>query len=137
MSTTEGLAFLEAMLHDQLEAERALHNGDVTPRLSTWSHSDPVTVFGAGVPYRTGWTDVRAVFEWVASSFTACDEYEYELIAADAAGDLAYSVGIERYNAQRVSGEWVRNALRATHVYRREPNGWKIVHRHGDHLAED
>jgi ketosteroid isomerase-like protein len=35
------------------------------------------------------------------------------------------------------AGETVQNVLRATHVYRREADGWKIIHRHGDHMAED
>ena len=137
MSRGERDAFLDATLESQMQAEVALHNGDVTPRLSTWSHTDPITVFGAGVPWRTGWCDVRAVFEWVASSFTSCDEYDFELIAADADGELAYTVGIERYRATTADGRVVQNELRATHVYRRENGAWKIVHRHGDHVPED
>jgi ketosteroid isomerase-like protein len=137
MPTAELPAFLESTLAEQISAERALHNGDVTPRLSTWSHHDPVTVFGAGMPFCAGWTDVRAVFDWVAAAFTACDDYDFELIAADADGDLAYTVGIERYRATTASGAAVQNTLRATHVYRREADGWKIVHRHGDHMPED
>ena len=137
MSTTELTAFLESTLANQIRAERALHNGDLTPRLSTWSHHDPVTVFGAGVPFCAGWTDVRAVFDWLAATFTGCDDYDFELIAADADGDLAYTVGIERYRATTASGATVQNTLRVTHVYRREADGWKIVHRHGDHMPED
>ena len=137
MPTAELPAFLESTLAEQISAERALHNGDVTPRLSTWSHHDPVTVFGAGMPFCAGWTDVRAVFDWVAAAFTACDDYDFELIAAHADGDLAYTVGIERYRATTASGAAVQNTLRATHVYRREADGWKIVHRHGDHMPED
>jgi ketosteroid isomerase-like protein len=137
MSAFERDAFLASVLPVQIRAERALHNGDATPRLSTWSHCDPVTVFGAAVPVRTGWDDVRAVFDWVASGFDACDDYEYELVTADADGDLAYTVGFERYRAHKTTGEWVQNELRATHVYRREADGWKIVHRHGDHAPDD
>ena len=70
MSTAELAAFLGSTLPAQIRAERALHNGDVTPRLSTWSHHDPVTLFGAGVPFRSGWSDVRAVFDWLAATFT-------------------------------------------------------------------
>ena len=44
MSTPDRERFLEAMLPAQLDAERAMHNGDVAPRLSTWSHADPVTL---------------------------------------------------------------------------------------------
>jgi ketosteroid isomerase-like protein len=137
MPTTEFETFLELALADQIRAERALHNGDVVPRLSTWSHHDPVTVFGAGVSRRIGWKDIRPLFDWLAARFTACDDYDFELIAGDANGDLAYTVGIERYRATTASGARVDNTLRVTHVYRREPDGWKIVHRHGDHMPAD
>ena len=137
MSKADLNAFLEATLANQIRAERALHEGDITPRLSTWSQLDPVTLFGAGVPYRSGWRDVRATFDWLASTFTSCDDYEFELLAADVSGDLAYTVGIERYRATTPSGGAVHNTLRVTHVYRREPSGWKIVHRHGDHVPAD
>jgi ketosteroid isomerase-like protein len=130
-------AFLESTLPRQIRAERALHNGDMTPRLSTWSHDDSVTVFGAAVPLRKGWAEVRPVFDWLAASFTACDDYDFELIEADADGDLAYTVGIERYRATTASGARVENTLRVTHIYRREADGWKIVHRHGDHPPAD
>jgi ketosteroid isomerase-like protein len=135
MSTTERARFLESTLDAQIQAEVALHNGDVGPRDATWSHRDPVTVFGAAVPLTIGWAEVRPLFGWVAANFTACDDYEFEVIAADADGDLAYTVGIERYRATNAAGETVHNTLRVTHVYRREPDGWKIVHRHGDHLG--
>lgn len=136
MPTAELTAFLESTLESQIRAERALHNGDLTPRLSTWSHRDP-TVFGAGVPLSRGWSEVRAVFESLAARFTACDDYDFEFIAGYASGDLAYTVGIERYRATTSSGVTVQNTLRVTHVYRREADGWKIVHRHGDHMPED
>jgi ketosteroid isomerase-like protein len=137
MSTAELDQFLESTLAAQIRAERALHDGDVTPRLSTWSHRDPVTLFGAGVGCRTTWPEVLPVFERVATRFAGCGEYDFELIAAGADGDLAYTVGIERYRAVTASGAEVDNTLRVTHVYRREPDGWKIVHRHGDHLSAD
>jgi ketosteroid isomerase-like protein len=136
MPTAELTAFLESTVDDQIRAERALHNGDLTPRLSTWSHRDP-TLFGAGVPFSRGWTEVRAVFDWLATTFTACEDYDFELIAAHASGDLAYTVGIERYRAATSSGVTLQNTLRVTHVYRREAAGWRIVHRHGDHMPED
>lgn len=62
-------------------------------------------------------------------------EHDYELLAAGASGDLAYTVGVERYDATTASGGRVRNTLRVTHIYRREGGSWKIVHRHGDHMA--
>jgi ketosteroid isomerase-like protein len=137
MPAAERDAFLEAMLRQQVRAEVAIHNGDVAPRLSTWSQHDPVTLFGAGASFRSGWRDVRAVFDRVAASFASCDDYDFELLAADTCRDLAYTVGFERYRASTSSGAVVLNTLRVTHVYRREPDGWKIVHRHGDHMRPD
>ena len=45
MSDTQ--QFLDEMLPRIHEAETALHNGDAGPRFRMWSHTDPVTVFGA------------------------------------------------------------------------------------------
>jgi ketosteroid isomerase-like protein len=132
MSTADRTAFLESILPTQISAEVAVHNGDVTPRLSTWSHEDPVTLFGAGRSSR-GWDATRQVFDWVAASFTACHDYDFELVASDADAALAYTVGVERYRATTAAGEDVQHTLRVTHVYRREPSGWRIVHRHADH----
>src|SRR6185436_3903157 len=137
MAVAERRAFLDATLPEQLRAERALHNGDLSPRLSTWSHCDPVTLFGAAVPVRRGWGEIRPVFDWLAATFVACDDYEFEVVAADTGGDIAYTAGIERYRATTAKGVEVQNALRATHVYRREAGLWKIVHRHGDHVPDD
>jgi ketosteroid isomerase-like protein len=137
MSTAETQTFLDATLPAQIDAERSLHQGDITPRLSTWSHGEDVTLFGAGAPFRAGWGDVLPVFEWLGRTFVSCDRYEFELLGSDVSGDLAYTVGLERYRATTAAGETVENTLRATHVYRREGDGWKIVHRHGDHLPED
>jgi ketosteroid isomerase-like protein len=137
MPAAEREHFLQTVLPQQIRAEIAIHNRDVAPRLSTWSQHDPVTVFGAGASFRSGWRDVRAVFDWVAASFASCEDYDFELLAADACHHLAYTVGIERYQASTRSGTAVHNTLRVTHVYRRDAGGWKIVHRHGDHMPAD
>ena len=137
MSTTEREAFLAATLPRQETAERALRNGDISPRLAIWAHADPVTLCGAAVAYRVGWDDVRTVFERLAPWFGVCEEYDFELLAADACGDMAYTVGIERYRVRTPDRGAFQNALRVTHVYRREADEWKVVHRHGDHLRPD
>ena len=123
--------FLTKTLARQIKAEEAIHNGDVEPRREMWSTQDPVTLFGAGVPLRSGSEEVTRVFRWVASRFSNCTAYSFELVAAGVSGDLAYTVGYER-NMTSVDGEPEEYTLRLTHVYRREDGEWKIVHRHGD-----
>jgi ketosteroid isomerase-like protein len=127
--------FLAEMLPRQLAAEQALCRGDAEPRWQTWSHADPVTVFGAsGAPVRRGWDEVSGLFKDVAASFSGLHAYEFELVAAGASGDLAYTVGFE-HKTTVINGRTVTYTLRVTHVYRREDGVWLTVHRHGDHVG--
>jgi ketosteroid isomerase-like protein len=134
MSAAERDAFLAEVLDRQIEAEIALHNGDALPWRSLWSRRDPVTVAGPAVPFSIGWAEASATFDWVASLFRSSDDLDVEVLAAEVSGDLAYTVGIERYRASTTKGMEVDTTLRVTHVYRREDDGWRIVHRHGDHM---
>ncbi len=128
--------FLSTTIPRQINAEEALHNGDPGPRMEMWSTKDPVTLFGGWGPCKSGWAEVSRIFRWVASRFSDCTAYSFELVAAGVSGDLAYTVGFER-SALSVDGAPARNTLRVTHVYRRENGEWKIVHRHGDMLPVD
>ncbi len=51
--------------------------------------------------------------------------------------DLAYELDIQR-GRMRLGGadELVPVALRVTSIFRREDDGWKLVHRHADPLTE-
>ena len=124
--------FLTPTLTRQLKAEKALINGDPGPRLAMWSTKDPVTVFGA-MEDVIGAEEARQVFRWLATRFSNSTDYRFELVAAGASGDLAYTVGYEHTQAS-VRGEPRSYTLRATQIYRREDGEWKVVHRHADAL---
>ncbi len=128
--TIETDTFVADMLPRQRAAEQAIHNGDAEPRIALWSRQDPVTVFGAKVS-ASGWADVEALFRNVASWFSDSAEYDFEVTAAGASGDLAYTIGYE-HNQVKVDGQPRTYTLRVTHVYRREDGQWRIVHRHAD-----
>lgn len=132
---TQTQDFLDEMLPAQRSAERAIHDGDVEPRLALWSREDPVTLFGA-VLAASGWADLEPAFRTVAGWFSESTEYEFEVVAAGASGDLAYTVGYE-HNRVSVDGKPQTYTLRATHVYRREDGRWRIVHRHADRQPVD
>jgi ketosteroid isomerase-like protein len=127
-------AFLASVLPRLTEADTALHNGDAGPRKAVWSHSDPVTLFGAARTGR-GWDELRQVFDWLESQF-ATGTYEYEVLAAGASGDLGYIVGIEHSSASIGGAEPEAYELRVTTICRRENNEWKVVHRHADPRPE-
>jgi hypothetical protein len=61
-----------------------------------------------------------------------CTVYRFELLAAGASGDLAYTLGYERFSFSMDGGPIQPITLRVTHVYRREDGEWKTVHRHAD-----
>ena len=123
--------FLAEVLPRITAADTALHNGDAGPRVSLWSHRDPVTLFGA-VLTGTGWSEIAPVFERLAARFSNCESFEYEVIAAGASGDLAYIVGVEHTTAAVGDAAPEAYELRATTCFRREDGQWRVVHRHAD-----
>ena len=123
--------FLTPTLPRQLEAEKALINGDPEPRLAMWSTKDPVTVLGA-MKDVIGAEEARQTFRWLATRFSNLTDYRFELVAAGASGDLAYTVGYEHVVFSVDGGPVAPHTLHVTHLYRREDGEWKIVHRHAD-----
>ena len=123
--------FLTPTLARQLEAEKALINGDPGPRLAFWSTQEPVTIFGAD---RTtiGSEEVTQAFHWLVTRFSDLTDYRFELVAAGASGDLAYTLGYEHFTVSIDGGPAAPHTLRVTHLYRREDGEWKIIHRHAD-----
>jgi ketosteroid isomerase-like protein len=118
--------FLSKTIARQVEAEQAVHNGDPAPRMEMWSTLDPVTLFGAWGPCNSGWEEGSRIFRWVASRFSNCTDYSFDLVAAGVSGDLAYTVGYERCSVCVDGGPVEPSSLRVTHVYRRDNGQWKI-----------
>jgi ketosteroid isomerase-like protein len=120
------LAWANSRLRD---AEIALHDGDAGPRREIWSREEPVTVLGAWQS-ATGNVEIDELFTMLEQSFSGCESYRFDLVAAEVSGDLAYTVGYEHTQAV-INGEPRTYMLRATQIYRREGGEWKVVHRHG------
>ena len=133
---TETEEFLASMLPRLRAADTALHDGDAGPRKALWSTTDPVTLFGAAV-MTTGWPQIEATFDWLASRFSDCASFAIEVVAAGASRDLAYLVAVERTTASLGGEPPVPYSLRVTTIFRREEGEWKIVHRHADPLSDD
>jgi len=128
--------FRTGFLARQAEAEEALVQGDVGPRLALWSRRDPVSLLGAWGPNKTGWAELERTFSWVAERLaggTYTDfRYDVEIAEVSADGQMAYTVGFERFDEVLDDGAKKPWTVRVTHVYRREGWDWRIVHRHGD-----
>lgn len=121
---------IPAILDGLTQADTALHNGDAGPRKRLWSSQEPVSLFGAVIT-KTGRGPIDETFDWLASRFSSCESFDYEVLAAEASGDLAYIVGIEHTVASAGGAPPAPYSLRVTTILRREAEGWKVVHRHG------
>jgi ketosteroid isomerase-like protein len=129
-------AFLQATLPRLKAADTTLHSGDAGPRITTtWSHSDPVTLFGA-VRTVIGWAEIGPAFEWLAKRFSDCKSFDIEVIAAGTSGDLGYLVAIEHTTCSVLRAAPAPYSLRVTQIFRREGGEWKVVHRHADEVKE-
>jgi ketosteroid isomerase-like protein len=86
---------------------------------------------------QTGWDELSRTFRWVASKFSDVSDFRFDVEVADVSGELAYTVGYERFNGSIDGRPVAPMTVRVTHVYRRENGEWKIVHRHGDSAPVD
>src|SRR5688572_18377048 len=125
------------MLARQEEAERAFVRGDAGPRMELWSRHDPVTLFGAIGMSEAGWETLSRIFPSVAARFSNVSDYRFEVEVVEVRGDMAYTLGFERFNGSIQSRPVEPVTVRVTHIYRREGGEWKIVHRHGDNPGAD
>lgn len=125
--SSDFLAWVQTELH---HAEVAVHNGDAAPRRVLWSRNEPVSILGA-VRNAFGQQELDDLFSDLATRFSDCTSYRFELLAYDVVGDMAYTAGLEHTTAS-VDGEPRSYVLRATQIYRREDGQWRVAHRHGD-----
>jgi ketosteroid isomerase-like protein len=82
-----------------------------------------------------GLQEVRELFQSLGDTFSDCTSYEYEIVAADVVGEMAFTAGYERTEAS-INGQPRQYVLRATQIYRREDGEWKVAHRHADAAAD-
>ena len=130
-------ADLQAMLTQYAEAAALFYNGDPKAVKALWSHADDVTLSGAaGGATAKGWSNVGARLDWASAQFLDSNGSKtLEQIQTVVVGDFAYIVQYEhiRYHP-RGQKEVAQRDYRVTTIFRREPQGWRVVHRHADTL---
>ncbi|HEY7558874.1 MAG TPA: nuclear transport factor 2 family protein [Candidatus Binatia bacterium] len=98
-----------------------------------WSHADDVTLCGGfGGRVKCGWESVAARLDWASSKYSDGTRSS-ESISGTVGPDFAYRVQTELIRF-RVAGrtDELTQQFRVTMVFRREADGWRIVHRHAD-----
>ncbi len=111
-------------------AIESMLNGDAGPMVDIWSHEDDVSTMHPLGGRELGWDAVRASWEGAAEAFSSGSVNVTDLVVRDL-GDVAYTLGVEQIDAT-VGEKTVKSEFRATNLYRREGDTWKMVHHHTD-----
>ena len=97
-----------------------------------WSQADDVTLCGGFGGVERGWKNVTDRLSWVSKKYSDGTRTREELSRMVGA-DFAYLVQKEVIHSRLGSQvELSALELRAMMVFRREADGWRIVHRHAD-----
>ena len=110
--------------------------GDPDPVMRLWSTGDDVSLANPLGPPVRGSDAVREAAARGATQLRDGEAFSLECISSYATTDLAYEVNIERSRVKLGGAdEVVATALRTTTIFRREDDGWRIVHRHADPIT--
>jgi len=110
-------------------------DGDSSPMEQIWSHGSDVSAMHPFGSRSLGWEEVRAGWEQAAQAFSDGQVALDDLVVVPISGDAAYTLGTEHGQA-KVGDASIGIDWRVTNIYRREADGWKIVHHHTDFSSE-
>ena len=111
-------------------------NGDPKPATEFFSRRVDVTLANPLGPPRRGPADVEQAIAEAAAHFSDGSIKGFEEVSRYSTADLGYVVHIERTEARLAAGQSMTPfALRATIIFRREGDNWKVAHRHADPIT--
>jgi ketosteroid isomerase-like protein len=106
-------------------------NSDPGQMMEVCSHGSDVATMNPRGRINLGWEEVSAGWERAAQSMSDGQVSVEDLVVVPLADDVAYTLGRE-HGQVKVGGEPVLIDWRVTTIYRREGEGWKVVHNHTD-----
>jgi ketosteroid isomerase-like protein len=107
-------------------------SGDPRPYLELWSEADDVSLMGGVGGHQVGIEQVTQLLTAAAKTLNY-ETWDAENLVTGFGETLGFTVELERLT-RHVDGKLEEMSLRATSVYRREGDAWKVIHRHGDSL---
>ena len=130
------MADLADFLTEYQRSVEAFITGDPEPQKRLWSRADDAVLANPLVPVAQGWEAICRVLDETAALLHDGTSSAVERISGFATPDLAYTVVIER-DLVRIgdAAAAAESTLRVTSIFRREADGWKVVHRHADPIT--
>jgi ketosteroid isomerase-like protein len=137
MPTTITAGDVTELVSSMRQAASAYIAGDIRRYLELMRHADDFTLmspFGGDVSREpaSSLTDERIA---ALEEFFHGGECRLEVIDTHASGDLAVLVVVERQHGKVGHLPDQDYSLRVTLVFRRDAEGWRLVHRHADPLV--
>lgn len=125
-----------AASHDAL---RAMGRGDPAPSQRQYSRRGDEALSNPVSPPIVGHDSIARETARVAAGLSGgFESFEFEEVVRVVTPDLGYVLGFERAMVRRVGSDAASlMALRVTTVFRREPDGWKLVLRFADRNGTD
>ena len=109
--------------------------GDATSWRALASHGGDASLFGGGGGQAKGWSAVGDRYSWAAAAFSG-GSVKVEPFTRFVDRNLAVIVAMEQWDVRfSKTGQLGTLKLRATQVFRREGDSWRLAHRHADPLT--
>ncbi|APB32412.1 hypothetical protein GlitD10_0111 [Gloeomargarita lithophora Alchichica-D10] len=119
-----------------VQANQEVVQGDATRLKAIYSHQEDITILGGFGGVEKGWSQVAPRLDWAASQFDR-GTFAEEEVSVVVGTELAYTVAIERNHVYMGNPPEPQTLeLRVTQIFRRELDGWRLVHRHADPLVQ-
>lgn len=114
----------------------AFIQGDPEPQKALWSRRPDATLANPFGPPAKGLERIFEAMDRGAAAVRDGEDLTFDVISSYETADLAYEVAIQG-GRMRLAGsaERLPLSLRVTTIYRREDDGWKLVHRHADPIT--
>lgn len=111
-------------------------NGDVSAIKALYSHSDEATSFYGWGGYEKGWDEVSRRWDWAAQQFKG-GTVSHRNLTTVVGTELALVTDVETFEVRMAeNAEPSRWTNRVTHVFRFEPGGWRLLHRHANRFED-
>lgn len=124
---------LEQLKAQYRRALEAFIKADAEPMKALWSRSDDVTLANPLGPPVKGFERVGEAMVAAAATIREGEDPTYDVISSNEGSDLGYEVALQGGMLRLgESPAMVPVTLRVTTIFRREDEGWRVVHRHAD-----
>jgi ketosteroid isomerase-like protein len=111
----------------------AVFAGDLAPMKEVWSHADDITYMGPDGGFQKGWNQVLANWQKQAS-LSLGGKVEPSDIVMNVGKDIAVCHDLEKGQNKGKDGKALIVSIRATNIFRKEGDKWKMIGHHTDLL---